>query len=97
LLTPEVTYLRQGEGDPRLPHPTVSAYPTTPTIFQGVVERTLRVAVTGSYAPSARIALGFDAGLHRISNFQHASGDTRTRFLGRVTLTYRFQRVGQLP
>ncbi len=97
LLTPEVTYLRQGEGDPRLPHPTVSAYPTTPTIFQGVVERTLRVAVTGSYAPSARIALGFDAGVHRISNFQHASGDTRTRFLGRVTLTYRFQRVGPLP
>jgi len=97
LLTPEVTYLRQGEGDPRLPHPTVSAYPTTPTIFQGVVERTLRVAVSGSYAPSARVALGFDAGVHRISNFQHASGDTRTRFLGRVTLTYRFQRVGTLP
>jgi hypothetical protein len=97
LLTPEVTYLRQGEGDPRLPHPPVSGYATTPTIFQGVVERTLRVAVTGSYAPSARIALGFDAGVHRISNFQHASGDTRTRFLGRVTLTYRFQRVGTLP
>ena len=97
LLTPEVTYLRQGEGDPRLPHPPVSAYSTTPTIFQGVVERTLRVAVTGSYAPSARIGLSFDAGVHRISNFQHTSGDTRTRFLGRVTLTYRFQRVGTLP
>src|SRR5712692_2555602 len=27
LLTPEVTLLRQGEGDPHLPHPPVSAYP----------------------------------------------------------------------
>src|SRR5438067_12471041 len=44
LLTPEITYLRQGEGDPRLPHPDVSAYPTTPVIFAGVVERTLRLA-----------------------------------------------------
>src|SRR2546422_6010898 len=42
LVTPELTLLRQGEGEPRQPHPPVSAYPTTPTIFQGVVERTLR-------------------------------------------------------
>jgi hypothetical protein len=97
LLTPEVTYLRQGEGDPRLPHPVVAAYPTTPTIFQGVVERTLRLAVAGSYAPSGRIGLRFDAGVHHIANFQHVSGDTRNRFLGRVTLNYRFQRVGTVP
>jgi len=94
LLTPEITYLRQGEGDPRLPHPPVSAYPTTPTIFQGVVERTLRFAVTGSYAPSTRVGVSFDAGVHRISNFQHATGDTRTRFLGRVSVSYRLERMG---
>jgi len=94
LLTPEITYLRQGEGDPRLPHPPVSAYPTTPTIFQGVVERTLRLAVTGSYAPSTRVGVSFDAGVHRITNFQHATGDTRTRFLGRVSLSYRLERLG---
>jgi len=94
LLTPEVTYLRQGEGDPRLPHPVVSAYPTTPTIFQGIVERTLRFAVAGSYAPSARVGLSFDAGVHHISNFQHTNGDTRTRLLGRVSLSYRLERVG---
>src|SRR5207237_7006728 len=57
LLTPEITYLRQGEGDPRLPHPDVSAYPTTPVIFARVVERTLRLALAGSYAPSARVGL----------------------------------------
>ena len=94
LLTPEISYLRQGEGDPRLPHPDVSAYPTTPTIFQGIVERTLRFAVAGSYAPSARVGLSFDAGVHRISNFQHVSGDTRTRVLGRVSLSYRLERAG---
>ena len=97
LLSPEITYLRQGEGDPRLPHPDVAAYPNTPTIFQGVVERALRVALTGSYAPTPRIGLGFEAGLHRISNFQHVTGDTRTRLLGRVTVSYRFQRVGAVP
>src|SRR3989454_10575860 len=29
LLTPELTFLRQGKGDPRQPHPLVTAYPTT--------------------------------------------------------------------
>jgi hypothetical protein len=96
LITPEITFLRQGEGDPRLPHPDVSAYPTTPTIFEGVVERTLRLAVAGSYAASARVGLSFDVGVHRISNFQHASGDTRTRVLGRVSLSYRLRREGAL-
>jgi hypothetical protein len=96
LLAPEITYLRQGEGDPRLPHPDVAAYPTTPTIFQGVVERTLRLALAGSYAPSARVGLSFAVGVHRISNFQHAAGDTRTRLLGRVSLTYRLQHEGAI-
>src|SRR5207245_9909784 len=101
LLSPEVTYLRQGEGDPRLPHPPVSAYPTTPTIFQGVVERTLRVALTGRYAAGAagrgHVDLSFNAGLQRITNFEHQSGDTRTRFLGSVAVTYRFRHEGALP
>jgi hypothetical protein len=97
LLTPEVTLLRQGEGDPRQPHPTVAAYPTTATIFQGVVERTLRGALSGTFAASGRLSIGFDAGVHRITNFQHARGDTRTRFLGRVSLSYRFRHEGALP
>jgi hypothetical protein len=97
LLTPELTYLRQGEGDPREPHPPVSAYPATPTIFQGVVERTWRIALTGSYTLSPRIGMTFDAGAHRISNFQHRSGDTRTRFLGSIGVSYRFHVEGTLP
>ena len=97
LLTPELTYLRQGEGDPRLPHPPVSAYPITPTIFQGVVERTLRVALAGSYAVEGRVGLSFTAGVHRMTNFQHVAGDTRTRFLGSVGVSYRFRRQGPIP
>jgi hypothetical protein len=97
LIEPEVALLRQGEGDPRLPHPAVSAYPTTPTIFQGVVEHTLRVAVSGNYAPSERFGFTFGAGLHHVTNFQHASGDTRTRFVGSVGVSYRFGGEGALP
>ncbi|HET7296817.1 MAG TPA: hypothetical protein VFI66_06715 [Gemmatimonadales bacterium] len=97
LLTPELTYLRQGEGDPRLPHPPVAAYPTTPTIFQGVVERTMRIALAGRYVVGGRVEMTFEGGVHRIANFQHVAGDSRTRFLGSVTLSYRFHHEGPLP
>ena len=97
LLTPELTVLRQGEGDPRQPHPPVTAYPTTPTIFQGVVERTLRGAVSGTFLATDRLSFSFDAGVHRITNFQHVAGDTRTRFLGSVSASYRFAFASALP
>lgn len=97
LAQPELTLLRQGEGDPRLPLPPVAAYPTTPTIFQGVVEHTLRVALTGTYAASEQLSLTFNAGVHHITNFQHRTGDTRTRFAGSVGLSYRFDWEGALP
>jgi hypothetical protein len=97
LLTPELTFLRQGEGDPRQPHPPVAAYSTTPTIFQGVVERTLRGALSGTFAATDRLSFGFDAGVHRITNFQHVTGDTRTRVLGSVRVSYRFHRAAPLP
>ena len=97
LVAPELTLLRQGEGDPRLPHPLVSAYPTTATFLQGVVERTLRVALSGSYAPGVRFGVRFDAGMHRINNYLHLTGQTRTKFVGSVAVSYRFSRGGALP
>ncbi len=97
LLQPELTLLRQGEGDPRLPHPLPAAYPTTPTIFQGVVEHTFRLALSGNYAPHERLGLTFGAGVHHITNFQHVTGDTRTRFVGSVGLSYRFGWERPLP
>jgi hypothetical protein len=97
LLGPELTFLRQGQGDPRLPHPLVSAYATTPTILQGVVERTLRLAVSGSYSPIDQVGFTFDAGVHHITNFQHVIGDARTQFIGSVGVRYRFAMAGALP
>jgi len=61
------------------------------------VERTLRLALSGNYAPHQRLGLTFDAGVHHINNFQHVSGDTQTRFVGSVGLSYRFGWEGQLP
>jgi hypothetical protein len=97
LVEPELTVLRQGEGDPRLPHPTVAQYPATATIFQGVVERTLRVALGGSYAPDTRLGLRWDAGVHRIANYQHVAGAQRTRLVASLRLEYRLRKEGELP
>src|SRR6185312_2052600 len=44
LIEPEVTLLRQGQGDFRSPYPTVAQFDSTPTLFAGVVTRTLRLA-----------------------------------------------------
>ncbi len=97
LLEPELTLLRQGQGDPRLPHPPVSAYDTTATLFRGVVERTVRAALSGRYTPAAKLGLRLDAGIHHSSNFGHVSGNSRTRFVGAVQATYRFSHAGSLP
>jgi hypothetical protein len=96
LLTPELTFLRQGEGDPRLPHPLVSAYPSTPTIFAGVVERTLRLALAGQVA-RGRWLLSGDGGVHLISNAGHVSGASQTRWVGTVRLEWRTKKVSQIP
>src|SRR5579864_5473517 len=67
LLEPELTLLRQGQRDPRLPQPPVSAYPTTAGIFQGVVERTFRVAL-GARADGSHFGISGNAGLHFVHN-----------------------------
>ncbi len=97
LVEPELTILRQGEGDSRLPYPPISAYPTTPTIFQGVVERTVRAAVSASYSPDSHLGLTADAGLHHITNYMHVVGQARTRVVASVGVTYRLVKVGNLP
>jgi len=88
LLEPEVTLLRQGEGDPRLPHPPVSEYPTTATILQGVVQRTIRLALGGSWQRSDWGAVA-NGGVHFVHNDGHVTGASATHFVGSVGLTYR--------
>ncbi len=97
LLEPELTLVRQGEGDPRLPHPLVSAYPSTATLFQGVVQRTLRAAVSGSLTLDRNFGMRFDAGVHHTSNDGHVTGATRTRFVGSVGVEYRLRYADRIP
>lgn len=96
LLEPELTVLRQGEGDPHLPHPPVSAYPTTPTIFQGVVERTIRLALGGSWERRGW-GVGANAGVHFVHNAGHVTGTSATHFVGSVGLTFRFHTEHAVP
>ena len=90
LLGAEATLLRQGEGDFRLPFPDTSQYDVTPRLFAGVVERTLRAAGNAHLRFGPHVALEADAGLHRVSNADHVVGRRRTRFVGSISLKYRF-------
>jgi len=96
LLQPEATLLRQGQGDFRLPYPPVAAYGTTPTLFAGVVERTVRLAMGAAWQRGAWGVSG-NGGVHFIHNAGHVSGVSQTKWIGAVTLAYRFHVEGVLP
>ena len=96
LLEPELTLLRQGEGDPRLPHPLVPDYPTTATIFQGVVERTIRLALGGSWQRAGWGVMA-NGGVHFVHNAGHVTGASATHFVGSVGLTFRFHTEHTVP
>ncbi len=95
LVAPELTFLRQGEGDLRLPFPPRDQVAGVQTIFDGVIERTWRLALQSTlHLPLDATAL-VDVGVHRIFNADHIEGQTRTRFVGTFTLRYAFG--GRLP
>jgi len=96
LLEPELTVLRQGEGDPRLPHPLVPDYASTATLFEGVVERTVRLAVGGHWQRGA-LELSGTGGVHLIHNARHVTGASDTRWLGSIGVTYRLSYENTLP
>ncbi len=94
LLTPELTYLRQGEGnlaDPSPPRGPISA--GTPTLFVGVVEQTFRAAL-GASGSWRGIRLSGDAAFHHITNLDHQTGASANRFEGRLFATLGFSRRG---
>ena len=96
LLSPEATLVRQGEGDFRLPYPPPSAYGATPSILSGVVERTARLALGASWQRGAW-GLAGNGGVHFTRNAGHVSGARDTRWVGSVSLSYRFHFEGTLP
>jgi len=97
LLAPEATLLRQGEGDFRLPYPPVAAYGTTPTIFAGVVARTVRLALGATWQRGGAWGLSGNGGVHFIHNASHVAGASDTKWVGSVALSYRFHLQGELP
>jgi len=88
LLAPELTVLRQGEGQINDPYPVPDANGvlSTPALFIGVVERTYRAAVTLS-GRSGPFDLMANAGFHHVVNSGHESGNTVDRFEGRLQAT----------
>ena len=96
LLGPEATLVRQGQGDPRLAHPLPADYPTTAALFQGVVQRTLRLGLSVAGGQGS-VRFRGDGGVHLIANDNHVSGVSRTRFVGRLGLELRFRRESLLP
>lgn len=96
LLEPEFTLVRQGEGDPRLPHPAPVDYANTSALFQGVVQRTWRAAL-GATWQSGPIHFSANGGVHYNQNDGHIAGVTKTRFVGTVALSWRFHAAGRLP
>ncbi|HKV76432.1 MAG TPA: capsule assembly Wzi family protein [Gemmatimonadales bacterium] len=94
LVTPELTYFRQGEGNLTDAAPArgpISA--SYPTLLAGVVEKTFRAAVaaSGSWGP---LRLSADAGYHHITNLDHQTGVSADRFEGRLFATLGFSRRG---
>ena len=87
LLAPELTLLRQGEGEINDPFPATDAEAgALPQIFIGVVERTWRAAVdlSGRQGP---LDLHLNAGFHHVVNAGHEEGRIVNRFEGRLEAT----------
>ena len=96
LLTPELTLLRQGEGEIDAPFPgTAGEAGRIPQLFIGVVERTWRAALdlSGREGP---LDLHLNAGLHHVVNSGHQEGRTVNRFEGRLQATLGLSRRGVL-
>ena len=96
-LSPELVFLEQGQGDFRLLNPPLPDYGATLFGAGDVIERTLRLGLTGRAQLLRRVDLDFDAGLHFIGNRDHLSGVSDTRFVGRVKGAFRFGGPVRLP
>ena len=96
-VSPAVVFLKQGLGDMRLVNPPLPDYGATLFGAGDVIERTLRLGLTGRAQLLRRVDLDVDAGLHFIRNKDHASGVSDTRFVGRVKGAFRFGGPVRLP
>jgi hypothetical protein len=97
LLTPELTFQRQGEGRIDDPYPPLDANgnQVTPMFLIGTVEKTYRIALglSGREGPLDLVA---NAGFHHVTNDQNRPGVTANRFVARIKATLAWHRAGAL-
>lgn len=96
LVTAEITFLRQGEGDFRKRYPPDSAFSDSLVLFTGVVERTFRLAVQAAWTPTDGVNLSADIGRHFLHNAGHVSGVRDARWVWRVRAEIRRRLTGRL-
>lgn len=93
LVTPELTWQRQGEGDLQSPFPEGAELAATPTFFIGTPSTLWRAggSIVGQEGPVA--LLGFVGVQHQL-NADHVPGQTRTRLEARLQATMGFSLGG---
>ena len=96
LLAPELTLVRQGQGDFHLTYPTVAQYGSTATFLSGTPERIVRLALGGSLDRD-RWGVSGNAGVHFVHDLGHLVGSDATRFVGTLTVQYRLGGRSALP
>jgi hypothetical protein len=79
-LSPTFVLQRQGEGNFRDSVPPMEEYLGSPSLFLGVRERTLRLALAGRYQPLRFAWLGWDVGQNFIRNRDHGPGRDESTF-----------------
>ena len=65
-------------------------------LFQDVVERTLRLALGGSWQLGGVSVTG-NGGVHLVHNAGHVTGASKTQWVGSIGLTYRIHHQDVLP
>src|SRR2546428_577797 len=96
-VAPGLVFPGRGQGDMRLLNPPLPDYGATLFGAGDVIERTLRLGLTGRAQLLRRVDLDVDAGLHFVRNKDHVSGVSDTRFVGRVKGAFRFGGPVRLP
>ena len=86
IIRPEITLLRQGEGDFRQPFPPPEVWEGLPFLHLGIVERTWRFAVAGTTNLNSRALIDWNGGLHLVSNVQNVAGVSDNFFVGSVSV-----------
>jgi hypothetical protein len=96
LVSPELTYQRQGEGALTDSFPTAAASAgDVPTVFVGTVEKTLRLAVGVNGARGA-VRAAWNVGLHYVQDADHVAGRSRTELEARARVTIGIGTGGRL-